>query len=155
MIPDLERNRRAEIVMIILAVMLGAVAVLSLLLAFVRTANPSAVCLTKSEARQLWPRRHLYWYSSDHCWSNRRGGPPTGVKYDLIRENHAESLPANKSDRAPRALIKVVRAQDYNELDAQADADIFFNAQPVPYWRFSALDDGFETWKRRLEDLFK
>jgi hypothetical protein len=54
----------------------------------------SATCLTHSEARQLWPRQHIYWYSSDHCWSNRRGGPPRNLRYDLIRENHAESLSA-------------------------------------------------------------
>jgi len=42
------------------------------------------VCLTKKEARHLWPRQHIYWYSSDHCWSNRRGGPPRGIKMDPI-----------------------------------------------------------------------
>lgn len=154
MIPDLDQNRRAEIVMMVAAVCLGAIAVVALTFAFVRMAHGSAVCLTKYEARQLWPKRHLYWYSSDHCWSNRRGGPPSGVKYDLIRENHAESLPAHQAKRGPLP-VKIVRVEDYNELDAQADADLFFNAQPVPYWRFSALDDGFDTWRRRVEDLLK
>src|SRR5262252_3810906 len=46
-------------------------------------AGTREVCLTKKEARQLWPRRHIYWYSSDHCWSNRRG-PPKGIKVDPI-----------------------------------------------------------------------
>lgn len=56
-------------------------------------ASGSAVCLTKKEARSLWPRQHIYWYSSNHCWSNRRGGAPRNLRYDLIRENHAQSLP--------------------------------------------------------------
>jgi hypothetical protein len=32
-------------------------------------------CLSKSEARKLWPDRHLYWSTSggQRCWSNRRG----------------------------------------------------------------------------------
>jgi hypothetical protein len=41
----------------------------------------SQVCLTKREARHLWPRQHIYWYSSDHCWSNRRG-PPRHLKIE-------------------------------------------------------------------------
>lgn len=95
---------------------LSAVLFLSVMLAMVsialmvRPAHGSALCLTKSEARQLWPKRHLYWYSKDHCWSNRRG-PPSGIKVDPIKNSHAESLPApasplpsaGKSDRAPPA----------------------------------------------------
>ena len=46
-------------------------------------ATASAFCLSKSEARKLWPTRHLYWYSSDRCWSNRRG-PPRGIKVDPV-----------------------------------------------------------------------
>lgn len=65
----------------------------------------SPACLSKREARILWPRQHIYWYSADHCWSNRRGGPPSGVKYDLIRENHAESLPEKK----PTVMFPEVR----------------------------------------------
>ena len=40
------------------------------------------VCLSKRQARHLWPRQHIYWYSADHCWSNRRGGPPRGLKLE-------------------------------------------------------------------------
>ena len=31
-------------------------------------------CLSRSEARALWPREHLYWYagSGQRCWSNSR-----------------------------------------------------------------------------------
>jgi len=44
-------------------------------------AHGSASCLTKSEARKLWPRKHIYWYSGDHCWSDRRG-KPHNIKFD-------------------------------------------------------------------------
>ena len=43
----------------------------------------SEVCLSKREARHLWPRQHIYWYSADHCWSNRRG-PPRHIKIEPI-----------------------------------------------------------------------
>jgi hypothetical protein len=60
-------------------------------------AAPSTVCLSKHEARKLWPRVHLFWYSRDHCWSNRRG-PPRNLKFDPVFSHHAEDkiLPAPK-----------------------------------------------------------
>ncbi len=63
---------------------------------------PAGVCLSKKEARHLWPRQHIYWYSSDHCWSNRHGPPrhlkiepeekkEKKIKTDPIFPPHAES----------------------------------------------------------------
>lgn len=78
---------------VIVLVSIAVVAVAALSYSLVRPAHGSQVCLTKKEARALWPKRHLYWYGPDHCWSNRRGRP-SNLRYDLIRENHAESLPA-------------------------------------------------------------
>jgi hypothetical protein len=50
-------------------------------------AEGASVCLTKKEARHLWPRKHIWWYrdkqTGDHCWSNRRG-PPRGLKFDPV-----------------------------------------------------------------------
>jgi len=57
--------------------------VIFILMWWTTPATPETVCLTKKEARQLWPRRHIYWYSSHHCWSNRRG-PPRGIKMDPV-----------------------------------------------------------------------
>lgn len=50
------------------------------------------VCLSKREARDLWPKRHIYWYSSDHCWSNRRG-PPRGIKVEPEKEKKLRTDP--------------------------------------------------------------
>jgi hypothetical protein len=134
-----------------LATLVVAGLVIFLLLLWVRSAEPAAICLTKKEARALWPRQHIYWYSKDHCWSNRRG-PPRGLQLDPIFGSHAQ---AEEKKPLPDKVIKVVRGNEFNELDAAADADTFFRAEPIPYWRFSALDDGFDTWKRRVEDLLK
>jgi hypothetical protein len=54
-----------------------------LIVTMLSAASATGVCLTKKDARQLWPRQHLYWYSKDHCWSNRRG-PPRGLKLDPV-----------------------------------------------------------------------
>lgn len=129
-------------------------------LGLIRPADGSAVCLTKHEARQLWPKKHLYWYSPHHCWSNRRGGPPTGVKYDLIRENHAQAeaapAPPMKQSAASK-VIKIVKWQDYNELDAQADADTFFNAKPFTYQQYVLNLDRYKAtfWYSQIWGLAK
>src|SRR5215471_8608301 len=60
-----------------------AVTLVILALILATPARTADVCLTKKEARHLWPRQHIYWYSSHHCWSNRRG-PPRGIKMDPI-----------------------------------------------------------------------
>jgi hypothetical protein len=57
---------------------------LILMLLWASTAAPAAsICLSKKDARQLWPKQHIYWYSKHHCWSNRRG-PPRNLKMDPI-----------------------------------------------------------------------
>ena len=64
-----------------------ALCAIALIVAAMMLATPAkggAVCLTKKEARELWPRRHIYWYSKDHCWSNRRG-PPRGIRIDPVK----------------------------------------------------------------------
>jgi hypothetical protein len=71
--------------------------ILAMLLA--TPAKTREVCLSKHEARQLWPRRHIYWYSSDHCWSNRRG-PPSGLKVDKIPAKEAMAKAEEKSEKS-------------------------------------------------------
>jgi len=105
------------------------VAVLATGFYYVSTAHGSAVCLTKKEARHLWPRKHIYWYSRDHCWSNRRG-PPRGIKID------APILP----DKA------VVKTPDYAELASAAIA-----APPAPVGESDANANSI-TKPRMFED---
>ena len=47
-----------------LAVLIATIVVLALLLAgVIAAAAASTVCLTKQQARHLWPKQHIYWYS--------------------------------------------------------------------------------------------
>jgi hypothetical protein len=67
-----------------------------LFLSFIADVSAAGICLSKKQARELWPRAHLYWYSADHCWSNRRG-PPRNIKVDPVLHPiraEAKSLPA-------------------------------------------------------------
>jgi len=48
--------------------------VLAMLIFFLtRSAAASSSCLTKHEARDIWPRAHIYWHGPDRCWDNHRG----------------------------------------------------------------------------------
>jgi len=65
-----------------------ALSILLTVLSIVHLTRPahsgqSETCLTYRQARQLWPNRHLYWYSKSRCWSNRHG-PPRGLKFDPV-----------------------------------------------------------------------
>ncbi len=64
-----------------LRLVLALLVCMAIYLIFVGFAAARDVCLSKKEARHLWPRQHIYWYSSDHCWSNRRG-PPRHIKIE-------------------------------------------------------------------------
>ena len=77
------------LIIIILAVMIFAMT---------QTAAATEICLTKKQARQLWPRDHLYWFSKDHCWSNRRG-PPRNLKMDPVINSKALAQATKKQDK--------------------------------------------------------
>src|SRR5215469_14677549 len=44
-----------------------------LLLLMAATAATSKSCLTKEEARKLWPNEWLYWHTERHCWDHIKG----------------------------------------------------------------------------------
>src|SRR5262245_11000295 len=102
---------------------------LFILMLLMTTAAPAAVCLSKKEARELWPKAHLYWYSKHHCWSNRRG-PPSGLRMDPVRNSLAQA----KKEPAPKEE-RVYRWDEYNPIDAMADRDTYFKAEPFQLWR--------------------
>jgi hypothetical protein len=52
----------------------AAVMVASLLLFLMAaTAATSKPCLTKKEAKELWPNEWLYWHTEWHCWDHMKG----------------------------------------------------------------------------------
>ena len=73
---------------------------LILMLLWVSTAAPATnICLSKKDARQLWPKQHIYWYSKHHCWSNRRG-PPRNLRMDPVINSLAkDTAPKEQPDK--------------------------------------------------------
>jgi hypothetical protein len=132
------------------ATMLVAGLALFLMVLWISTAAPAAVCLTKQEARELWPKQHIYWYSKDRCWSNRRG-PPRNLKMDPIRNSLAQA----KKEPAPPE--RVYRWDEYNPIDAMADREIFFEPKPFPLWRSISVWDPYvfaDLWAVRINGAF-
>jgi hypothetical protein len=126
----------------ILATLVIAGITLFLLMLWVTSAAASPICLTKSEARKLWPRQHIYWYSKDHCWSNRRGGPPRGIKIERVM---AQAEEQKKEPRESGAVIKIGRWDEVNEIDAQ------LLVPPIPFLDY-VLDidlSRYRTWYDR------
>ena len=97
------------------------------LLLMTAAASADAVCLSKSEARKLWPTQHIYWYylGRERCWSNRHG-PPRNLRIDPVMGHLAQD--ANGSNTAKKGdRLKYVAPDEYTEeLDAQA--------KPLPLW---------------------
>jgi hypothetical protein len=81
------------------------------------------ICLSKNEARHLWPKRHLYWYSRHHCWSNRRGPPRGLIKKrldpDVSNSKAAEPTTTPWIDLSPE---KGVMAQSTEKKQSRSDS---------------------------------
>jgi len=120
------------------------IALAAFLLILTLAVAPAGICLTEAQARQLFPKEHLYWYSKDHCWSNRRGGPPSKLRIDPI--------PQKKDPRQVGGGVKVSKWDEYNELDAAADQELFFQAKPLPFWQ--SVIQVFRTWEDRIGGAF-
>lgn len=134
-----------------LATLLIAGLAIIILLLWVTSAGSSQVCLTKKEARVLWPKQHIYWYSKDHCWSNRRG-PPRGLKFDPVFSHINAQAEDNKKPRQKPAEVKILPADEFNEIDAAADSDTYFRAEPFPLFGSLVVQENFEMeWKIRIE----
>jgi len=79
----IDEEQTRETAWSITTLLIAAITLLIMAFLLATPAGTREVCLTKSEARQLWPKRHIYWYSREHCWSNRRG-PPRGIHIDPV-----------------------------------------------------------------------
>lgn len=118
-----------------------ALATLALLAISALVAMGSDACKTYEQARAQWPRDHLYWHGSEHCWDNHRKHSPAP---DRLKRVYAQ---AGKPQ-----LAKDDFEHTYNEIDAIADRDPFFNARPIPYWQIERVYfPRFIPWEQRIQ----
>lgn len=118
-------------------VLIALLVLVLLLAALVAATAATRVCLTKQQARHLWPKQHIYWYSKDHCWSDRRGRP-RNLKFEPVRKRNIEP----NGSIAPGFRANA----SYNEIDAHAD-------DPPP---LVDVDEAhpFAVWEERIGGQF-
>jgi hypothetical protein len=133
----------------LLTLLAAAVGIVVLL--WVIPAPASTICVSKQEARHLWPRIHIFWFrdreTGDKCWSNRRG-PPRGLKLEPMsrKEKKIHTDPVFP----PKAQIKTVEPTEVNELDAMA------REEPMPFVMLSDKLQGWAIWwASRVGEVFK
>src|SRR5262245_22370302 len=66
-------------------------------------ANAAPSCLTYREARDRWPKQHLYWRTENRCWTNNRHAPRTQFRprkrMDPILNSYAKSKEKEPEDK--------------------------------------------------------
>lgn len=104
----------------------------------VAAADNDTPCLTKEQARAKYPGQYLYWRTEHHCWYGRPGRGRVATFAHGSRVVH------------PR--VKIVRWNDYNEIDAAADRETYFNpGEPLPIWRLAPIPQSkFKPWDERI-----
>jgi hypothetical protein len=90
---------RETVAALLLATIVAAVAVAVIGMS---AARGGPICLSQKDARQLWPRIHIWWYrdkqTGDRCWSNRRGRPPRNLKIDPVVNSLAKEAKAKQPE---------------------------------------------------------
>jgi hypothetical protein len=136
-----------EVAMALLACALASIALLAMTF-YVFGADNQPDCMTREQARAAYPNQALYWRTAKHCWY---GGQT--VRNVSSREKTARpARPARPARSAPsQPKIKTVRWNDYNELDAAADRDTYFDANAMPAWRAVPIPRSrFLPWDQRI-----
>jgi hypothetical protein len=71
----------------------GAAMVASLLLLLTAVTTATAKpCLTKEEAKKLWPNEWLYWHTERHCWDHIKGTSGTYEERQLEPTQQAANI---------------------------------------------------------------
>jgi hypothetical protein len=98
-------------------------------------ADNEPACMTKEQARAAHPGQWLYWRTSKRCWYGQ--GRAT--------------LKSQPQSRSVRPTVKSVRWNEFNELDAAADRDTYFEPEPAPIWRLIPIPHPrFVPWDERI-----
>lgn len=131
------REDNSALITALVIVVLATVGILAMTWAAIGADN-NVPCLTKEQARQKYPGHYLYWRTAAHCW------------YGRPKPGRGDPTPRAQS-RSVRPDVKVVRWNEFNELDAQADRDTYFESEPVPIWRLAPIPHPtFEPWDKRI-----
>lgn len=101
-------------------------------------ADNDTPCLTKEQARVKYPGQYLYWRTEHRCWYGRPG--------------HGRVATFAHGSRVIHPRVKTVPWDEYNEIDAAADRDTYFNPnEPLPIWKLAPIPKSkFVPWDERI-----
>jgi hypothetical protein len=135
-----QQRERDKAYMVLWGICIIAVFVIVLALMSGTKVNATGACLTKSQARENWPRAHLYWHGRSRCWDNRRGGS----------RHYIRKLPSDALIIRAQVIPSLVDPLIKNELDEQADVEPFVII-------FFPVDErlNFITWEYRVSGPFQ
>lgn len=105
-------------------------------LMFVFNSIASATECQGEAGHGYWQWRYIKPHDNKKCWYPGRTTLP---KEQLHWPEHRDVI-----------KVKTVRPDEYNELDAQADTDAFFEAKPLTLWPTIMLLVPFIPWQERI-----
>ena len=140
----------------------GAAAMVALLLLLMAaTAATSKPCLTKDEARKLWPNECLYWHTERHCWDHIKGTSGTYERQPEPTQQAANIVPAplpkqvtTTKERTPEIVYPTMVFNKANILEMMplTTHQPWLSPQSISSWPLVLDVDrpSFREWDKRI-----
>jgi hypothetical protein len=130
-----------------LVLVAAAIAVFCFIMASVVAS--AAECKSEQSGKGYWSWRYIKPHDHKRCWyPGHRILPKSRLHWPEIKPEKKLIDPVFPP---PRAQIKTVAPDEFNELDAQAGNDFFFDAKPLTLWPpiiFPLMP--FVPWQERI-----
>lgn len=120
----------------ILALALSAIVfILAIMLLAATRTYASEACMTKAEARAMYPKAHLFWHGREHCWNDKAGSIRYRVKHKQPADAgqlraQAPKPPQDASGNSPAKKILWPTLVPTVEFSFQS----FLIAEPMTLW---------------------
>ena len=138
----------------------GAAAMVASFLLMAVTAATAKPCLTKEEARKLWPNEWLYWHTERHCWDHikyeERQPEPTQQAANVV----PAPLPKQVTTTKERSLHEpeifyptmVFNKASILEMMPLTMKQPWLSPQPISGWPLLLDVDrpSFREWEKRI-----
>ena len=125
------------------------------------TAATSKPCLTKEEARKLWPNEWLYWHTERHCWDHIKGTSGTYERQPEPTQQAANIVPAplpkqvtTTKERTPEIVYPTMVFNKANILEMMplTTHQPWLSPQSISSWPLVLDVDrpSFREWDKRI-----
>jgi hypothetical protein len=135
---------------------------LGLLAIVVSTVANATECSSRPKDDSYWSWRYVKPYDHKRCWYKGKHMVPKSQLHWPNDQDRDDEQPKPQKHKLKmqdpifppknQVQIKVFRSDEYNELDAQADSDLFFHAKPMTFWPSVTP---FTPWTERVAGAFQ